>query len=567
MIKRLSSLFIPLLMLSFFMNCTEEKEKIVEVIVKDTVLVEVEVIPVTVDNIDINPDSIAVGGSISLTAETSKEAGVGNLTLYWFANAGTFNKASGDTVVWKAPDDAGTYVITVHATDGNNIGIGKRNIGVGMYAATADVFYVGATACVTCHNAIHQDWSATDHADAWASLQASDHAAPYCNRCHTVDYDEVPGNAGYDDAPIAKFENVQCENCHGPASTHPGANSAVNVDISIDNCITCHSGTHHPFEQDFLMAGHNFDPSTAAHGAPGRAGCNVCHSGDGFIEKYDADFTWEGDPQPVSCAACHDPHETENPYQIRTLDSYTSVVANGESHEIVVTGNGQLCVQCHHARRGPDDQVVPGYSRFGPHSSPQGDMIAGVSAYEDLNGFDFTSNRKTSHYLIKDACVTCHMHSEPYPNANTGHSFVATTAACQDCHGVLESFDDIKAKDDFDGNGLVEGIQTEVRGLLDVLAAELVAAGLDTTGGVAAGLSRTATDTLADGSQKPENIRLRRAGYNYVFVESDASFGVHQPVYTVQLLQQSIYFLNPVGDRIARMHFLHREDHLATNFK
>lgn len=231
MIKRLSSPFIPLLLISFLMNCTEEKEKIVEVIVRDTVYVQVEVIPVTVDDIEVDPDSIAVGGSITLTAQTNKQEGVGNLTLYWFSSAGKFNKESGDTVVWKAPDDAGTYVITVHATDGNYIGIGKRNIGVGMYAATADVFYVGASTCVTCHNAIHQLCSATGHAHAWASLQNSGHAAPYCNRCHTVDFDQVPGNAGYDDAPIAKYENVQCENCHGPASTHPGPNSTVKVDM------------------------------------------------------------------------------------------------------------------------------------------------------------------------------------------------------------------------------------------------------------------------------------------------------------------------------------------------
>lgn len=337
--------------------------------------------------------------------------------------------------------------------------------------------------------------------------------------------------------------------------------------ICIDNCITCHSGNHHPFDQDFLMAGHNFDPSTAAHGASGIPGCNACHSGNGFIAKYKPGFTWDGDPQQVSCAACHDPHETKNPYQIRTLDPYTSVVANGESHEIVVTGNGQLCVQCHHARRGPDQQVLTGYAHFGPQGSPQGDMIAGVSGYEDLNGFDFTRNRKTSHYLIKEACVTCHMHAEPYPNANTGHSFIATTAACRDCHGVLESFDDIKANDDFDGNGLVEGIQREVHGLLDLLSSELVAAGLDSTGGVAAGLSATVNDTLADGSQKPENIRLRRAGYNYVFVMNDGSFGVHQPVYTVQLLQQSILFLNLNVDRIARMQVLRKEDRLATILK
>jgi len=296
MFKILSHVLVALLVFSLlsFIGCSEDDdgEKIVEVIVKDTVIVEVEVIPVTVDNITINPDSIAVGGSLTLTAEATKEAGVGDITLYWFATSGTFDKSMGDTVVWKAPDDAGTYVITVHATDGNNIGIGKRNVGVGMYAATADVFYVGDGVCSGCHEDTHGGWTETGHAGAWAALQTRDHAASYCNRCHTVDFDEVPGNAGYDDAPIAKFENVQCENCHGPASTHPGQNSAVAVDISADNCITCHSGDHHPFAADWAAAGHNFDPTTAAHGAPANSYCNSCHSGNGFIAKYDDEFEW-----------------------------------------------------------------------------------------------------------------------------------------------------------------------------------------------------------------------------------------------------------------------------------
>jgi len=60
---------------------------------------------------------------------------------------------------------------------------------------------------------------------------------------------------------------------------------------------------------------------------------------------------------------------------------------------------------------------------------------------------------------------------------------------------------------------------------------------------------------------------LRKGGYNIAFVNSDGSYGVHNPVYTVNMLQQSIEFLNPGSAKLARMHMLRSHDMLATNFK
>jgi hypothetical protein len=50
-------------------------------------------------------------------------------------------------------------------------------------------------------------------------------------------------------------------------------------------------------------------------------------------------------------------------------------------------------------------------------------------------------------------------------------------ASCQDCHGGVKDFN-LKAKADYDGDGKVEGVQDEVRGLLDVLWKALQAKGL-----------------------------------------------------------------------------------------
>ncbi|NIT60796.1 MAG: hypothetical protein GWN00_32700, partial [Aliifodinibius sp.] len=57
-----------------------------------------------------------------------------------------------------------------------------------------------------------------------------------------------------------------------------------------------------------------------------------------------------------------------------------------------------------------------------------------------------------------------------------------TVEACEQCHGPITDFDEIMALEDFDGDGNVEGVQSEVEGLSDLLVEALVADGLDTLG-------------------------------------------------------------------------------------
>jgi len=206
-------LIISLLFISFFLVNTTACEKTVEKVVEvhDTTFVHI----ISVDDINATPDSIAVGGTITLTADVSLNGTTGDLTYDWKATAGKFDSATGDTVIWRAPDEAGSYTITVHVSDGANIGIGSRLVGVGMYAPTVTPYYVGQEECAGCHGKasgssydISEAWAQTNHAHAWETLQSSDHAAPYCFGCHSVGYEGENGNSGYDEAPIAKFENV-----------------------------------------------------------------------------------------------------------------------------------------------------------------------------------------------------------------------------------------------------------------------------------------------------------------------------------------------------------------------
>ena len=122
--NKLAAIILPLFFAGLmFMSSCEEKEKIVTEIVHDTVEVEVIVEIISVDEIYADPDSIAQGGSITLTAEVTAEEEAGDLTFHWFADAGSFDKTAGDTVTWKAPDDPG--VPPVPSGD-SRYGLGSR---------------------------------------------------------------------------------------------------------------------------------------------------------------------------------------------------------------------------------------------------------------------------------------------------------------------------------------------------------------------------------------------------------------------------------------------------------
>ena len=553
-------LLAPVLMivLGIFSACENEKEviKTVEVLVHDTVTVNI----ISVDSIFTIPDSITEGASVRLTATTTFRDGVGPLTYHWFSTGGVFDNAEGDTVTWKAPDDPGVYVVSVHVTDGENIGIGARQVGVAMYVPTATPFYLGELACASCHQDIHDKWAETGHSHAWETLQNSGNARSFCVPCHSVGFEPAPmtGNSGYDEAPIAKFVNVQCENCHGPASEHiaSGTPDPTKVEVSFDvnTCGKCHEGTHHPYLNEWEQSPHNFDPNDehTAHGAPQNAFCQGCHEGVAAATRLSGDLssfyggglvgrpdTTEFKLEPINCITCHDPHSDENPGQLRTVADVQLVTANGESPVITEGGVGKLCMQCHHARRGPDSQVINGYAFFGPHANPQADMMKGASAYHKVADPNFVW-ADPSHLNVQNSCKTCHLQTQEFGSgpggaAVTGHTFMPKVEACANCHGPIADFDDIRALEDFDGDGLVEGIQSEVDGLMEILKSAIIADGLDTTGvGFEGALGDTTRSTL----------RQREAGYNYVFVADDKSHGIHNPDYAVQLLQQSILYIS-----------------------
>jgi hypothetical protein len=247
--------------------------------------------------------------------------------------------------------------------------------------------------------------------------------------------------------------------------------------------------------------------------------------------------------EAITCAACHDPHGQDNPSMLRTVAPVT--LMDGIT-TISNAGKGALCMNCHMSRQNAATYVetTAGSGNFGPHYGPQADMLAGVNAYTYGKDIPSSAHRE----VVGDSCVACHLQnvsaSHPAFGQVGGHTFrpgwdggtpddksddVHLTGACVQCHGNITSFNLKRA--DYDGNGVVEGVQTEVKNLLDQLGRLLPPLG-----------SPTVTVTAG---YKREQLR---AAFNHKFVYYDGSYGVHNVAYAVGLLKASIADLTGDGN-------------------
>jgi 2',3'-cyclic-nucleotide 2'-phosphodiesterase (5'-nucleotidase family) len=99
--------------------------------------------------------------------------------------------------------------------------------------------FSGEKGCQACHPREHEHWATTAHARAYDTLVKKDKTSdPSCLACHTTGQGS-PLRTG------SRFENVQCEACHGPAKGHPDSRKNLGR-VDEDDCRQCHNPTNTP---------------------------------------------------------------------------------------------------------------------------------------------------------------------------------------------------------------------------------------------------------------------------------------------------------------------------------
>jgi hypothetical protein len=520
----------------------------------------------------------------SLASLTSSPLGT-NVPIYEPADRLVYQVA-GRTML--RPDVNGQYTVTATITTGNS---GSTNV---SFTLTASTYMGWETCFLChSGGAIAPDkssWQNTAHAQIFAKGidGGPGTAGPGCFPCHTVGYNLNTNavNGGFDDVAaalgwhwptvltngnwasmqtnyptLANLANIQCENCHGPGYDHAhslGNTNFISRTVASGDCNQCHDApTHHVKGTEWYISRHAI--TTRIPSGANRVNCVGCHTSEGFIGRIHNETTTNADYVTtntiygaIGCQTCHEPHGETTPannvHLLRILGSVTmpdgTVVTNA--------GNGALCLQCHHNRNGSVTNILANYplgkptwqggSSFGPHDGPQGDMIEGVNAWTYGQNIPSSAHRDT----VSDLCVGCHMQTvnvgDPAFLQAGGHTFemsypvvtngvtnmVAKTDACVGCHGPITTFD--LPRQDYDGDGVIDGVQTEVQHLLDKLSTYLPNAQGVVDGSVKSSLSVKTNWT------QPQ----LEAAYNWQFVNNDGSKGVHNAPYATGLLKASI---------------------------
>jgi len=297
----------------------------------------------------------------------------------------------------------------------------------------------GQTTCGNCHVEKQKAWRATKHAGAWNTLQASGHATPACNNCHTTNgtSNNAPDSSGFFAANTEGqkfYYDVQCESCHGAGAAHmagPETSQPVGTIVAdtglATGCGTCHSGEHNPFVEEWRSSGHG-----QFMNGEWRDPCWNCHEASHVIQRLspDANFVERGSTnyqQVATCAVCHDPHGSPNSAQLRRPIDQKDITVN-------------LCMQCHNNRAAP----VGLSSRGNQGHGTQGQVFLGIAGWIPPNFTYDTTLIESSHGSSANprTCAGCHVNKFTYTSGgvttySTGHSFNPTP--CLDANGVPTS--------------------------------------------------------------------------------------------------------------------------------
>ncbi|UJH66652.1 hypothetical protein [Allomuricauda sp. SCSIO 65647] len=345
-----------------------------------------------------------------------------------------------------------------------------------------------------------------------------------------------------------------------PVPGPPGADGIDGID-GVDgmdgqdgtaSCVSCHSNTTRDIvEGSFAVSSHGAGFVFSFAGT--REDCASCHSTLGhldFLAFGEVDPASLSDSSPITCATCHDSHDTfdfENDgtdFALRSIDPVTLEIDGTTVVDFGGTSNN--CTICHQPRNSyviPAEDGTGKYvvatTRFGPHHGPQSTVLEGIMGANIAGSVGYPGVGSAAH-RTGASCVSCHMGESTDINEGL-HSWNVTETSCVTCHanGVPSEL-----------AGFTEDMATLKQLLSEVVGEEYA---VDAEGnpvydteGNPVGTGVPVVGLIVDDpgpNRSNEGIFTTaeaQAAWNYMTLLEDQSSGTHNPGYSRALLTNSI---------------------------
>ncbi|MBI4787896.1 MAG: hypothetical protein HY782_12715 [Chloroflexi bacterium] len=484
-----------------------------------------------------------VVGAYVVQVTLRNAAGAASTAQFASFNAGTYIGVEVGNCKQCHPTKSAEWAKTNHATLFSRELDNKFDGPLGAAPSAAGYITHYSETCARCHTTGYYPAPYSGSGGYWDAKAKANWTFPTWRQIDDAFAKKGPSNWDTAPAAIKNVGTIGCEVCHGPAEQHV-KNEAKVMATSLDAgvCNQCHgAAANHSKGWQLGNSKHSTGTSFEEISGPARQACARCHSGEGFITftmnpKNQA--AWSTEEGSVSCAVCHDPHSEANAFQLRVVGKPVEIPFEVKAG----VGLSAICFTCHNARTKAADAIrssFPHYSSIAEMISDAGGVTYGQTLPNSPHGMlvgaapipSGATSPTAAKFLfskpgdakgnIPGPCVTCHMATALTGNVAGayqvgGHSFntvspdskIEYAVACKSCHGEVTDFN-LKAKQDYDGNGKVEGVQDEIKGLLGVLWKALEAKGVKKvdTGYPYATLPRDAQNNVDD--------KIDNAFYNF----------------------------------------------------
>ena len=247
--------------------------------------------------------------------------------------------------------------------------------------------YVGSSACQPCHTDAYNNWKSSKHA---SMVKPAPDTSTICSGCHKTGMNALEQTSNED--------YVGCEACHGPGGNH--VTSGGNVDKivssnSADICGRCHNGNQSGNSGRWMtgyrtgmklsdIAGLQLIPVDPEGLPPSVIDIHPSliynmwlASGHGKAPDRKIQIGGKDWTGPIFCVACHNPHHSDNPYQL--IMKPEKLCTECHFHDAVLRGRGAKgieetrglhtaipCFSCHMTERNhlmkvlrPDNPDLP----------------------------------------------------------------------------------------------------------------------------------------------------------------------------------------------------------------